>query len=117
MAASIRLYKRAVSSSTENAIIESTESAALQGVTVLTENYNILSKRYTDEPRGTTEYFKQASTKDRSLNRFPSVQKFTRDEIQEEISAQDGNKSCGSDGVHIRFLKILLRDTCLIDWL
>lgn len=103
---SVRLYKKAVADSGENAVIQPTESARARGITALTENYDVLKARYTDE----SPSHHQAPAHPQSL----SVEPFTKDQIVDEINRQDGTKSCGADGIHIRLLKVLV-DTALID--
>ena len=70
------------------------------------ENYTILKDRYsgpTDLPR--------------LFSSDPDVLAFDRRDIVEEIMSQDGTKSPGRDGIHIKIMKVLSSEPLFIDHL
>ena len=104
--ASIRLYKHASQSSKENEIIFPTPEAVSKGLDAAAENLAILQERWSGRP------FRPLPVQPGQGNIHP----WTREQIVEEIQEQEAEKSCGADGIHIRFLKVA-RDTPIITWL
>ena len=101
-----RLFKSAVTSSKENSTVLPTPVARLNGISALMENYTILKDRYsgpTDLPR--------------LFSSDPDVLAFDRRDIVEEIMSQDGTKSPGRDGIHIKIMKVLSSEPLFIDHL
>jgi hypothetical protein len=97
-----RQYKEAMQTSLDNSPILPTSDA----IDAMTENFELLKNRYTAD-----------STSPALLGHavhvnYPSeIWKafFSVDKITAEIISQLGEKSCGSDGIHIRLLKSFLK--------
>jgi hypothetical protein len=117
---SVRLYNKAAIISKENDVIIPTGRAKAANVTALNENFTSLKERYTSlkqlsppaKPPSslatitgiTTAVLPQPSPHPRLLPPSP----FTIDQITLEIMRQDVTKSCGADGLHIRFPQALV---------
>jgi hypothetical protein len=104
--ASIQLYKQASQSSQENDVIFPTPDAHQHGMDALMENLTILKERWAGQPFQAPQI--QASVED--------VTFWTRAQVVNEIQQQEAEKSCGADGIHIRFLKAV-HETRIITWL
>jgi hypothetical protein len=99
---SLRLYKEAASTSRENDVIMPTARAQEQGIDAMAENLQMFRERY----------------QGRACPQVPAGQVLgsgflTVEDIIEEITRQEAEKSCGVDGIHIRFIK-LVKDTRII---
>lgn len=120
---SVRLYKKAAIISKENDVIIPTERAKATNVTALNENLISLKGRYTSSKRlslpskppscfaavtGTTAVLQQFTSHALPYAHPYLPSPFTIDQITLEIMRQDASKSCGADGLHIRFLKALV---------
>ena len=108
LAASIRLYKQASQGSQENEIIFPTEEAQRQQINAVRECTDLFKQRWTGEP------FCPTTTTTTTIT--TSTYHWTQEQLVTEIKRQDPNKSCGADGIHIQFLK-LVQNTQLITWL
>jgi len=97
---SIQLYKQAAAASQENAVVLATEASELQGIDAVTENWEMYRHRYTSPS--------SPSAMRPDLLGTPAMSPFTMDEIVAEIQQQDGSKSVGADGIHMRLLQTLL---------
>ena len=104
LAGSIRLYKQASQASDENDVILPSEEAQAQNIDARQENLALFKKRWAGN--GFTDA-SLAPTK---------MAGWTKEDLIQEIIQQEADKSCGADGIHIRFLKASL-DTQVIDWL
>jgi hypothetical protein len=102
--ASIRLYKQAAEGSEENDVIFPTLEAQSQGRDATAEILDIFEQRWQGRPF-------QGGDKCRSR-----VEYWTKEQVEAEITRQDSDKSCGSDGIHIQFLKAV-KDTQIVSWL
>lgn len=105
LAGSIRLYKQASQGSRENDVILPTEAARQQGVDATAENLAIFKARWT----GKAPFASVPLPVDR-------LEGWTKKALLREIAQQEADKSCGADGIHIRFLKAV-QNTPLMDWL
>ena len=113
---SIQLYKQAAAASQENSIILLTREAERQGIDVVTENWEMYRHRYTSlttssTTSSTTLLTSSSLPSDDTRPRLPTqdtVISFTIDEVAAEIRQQDGSKSVGADGIHMRLLQTLL---------
>ena len=105
---SIRLYKHASQTSQENDVIFPTEAARSQGMDAMTENLAIFQERWKGTPW---------ETQVEEGDPLPGMERtWTREQVIQEIRQQEAEKSCGADGIHIRFLKVV-QDTPVITWL
>ena len=104
--ASIHLYKHASQSSQENSVIFPTQEAMSQGIDAATENLAILQERWSGRPFQVPPMTGSSS----------EAIAWTREQVVEEIQEQEAEKSCGADGMHIRFLKAV-QETAIITWL
>lgn len=102
-AVSVLLYKSAVTGSGENGVIVPSSEARLRSVTAVTEISASLRERYTGERSSTNGLPHDTRPDD---ERVPA--RLSEDDVVQELQEQDGNKSCGADGVHMRVLKALL---------
>ena len=95
LATSIRLYKHANIRSKENDVIFPTVEARARGMDAMTENLEILERRWSGPgfPSQHTGTLPQ------------HVQYWTTEDVVTEIEQQEADKSCGADGIHIKFLK------------
>jgi hypothetical protein len=89
---SIRLYKRAVRMSRENAPLLPTEEGRRRGLSAIEEVTTGLKARFTPD----------------------SDMLVSSEEIVEELRHQDSTKACGMDGIHIRFMETLA-ETSFVD--
>jgi hypothetical protein len=122
---SVRLYKKAAIISKENDVIIPTERAKATNVTALNENFTLLKERYTSSKQssspseppsslatitGRTSVLQQSTPHAYAYAYTHPLppSPFAIDQITLEIMRQDASKSCGADGLHIRFLKALL---------
>jgi hypothetical protein len=97
-----RQYKEAMQTSLDNGPILPTSDA----IDAMTENFQLLSSRYSaDSPLPMVP-----DTPTMHVNIPSDIWKafFSVDKITAEIIAQLGEKSCGSDGIHIRLLKAFI---------
>jgi hypothetical protein len=102
--ASIRLYKQATQGSKENEVIFPTPEAQSQGRDAASEILGIFKQRWQGRP---------FRCKDQ---RRSGGGGWTEEQVVAEITRQDSDKSCGADGIHIRFLKAM-KDTRVVSWL
>lgn len=102
--ASVYLYKKAVANSRENDIVLPTKLAQLAGSSALDENYQRLRMQYTGMKKLQRPVISGLSDDDH-------IPLFTNEEVALEIKKQSANKSCGSDGIHIRLIKVLASET------
>ncbi|KAE9379804.1 hypothetical protein N431DRAFT_310855, partial [Stipitochalara longipes BDJ] len=105
-ATSIKLYKYASRASKENDVILPTDEAQSRGMDAAAENVAIFRKRWSGTPF-------QIPLAQVGADEMVG---FTIEEVVEEIRAQEQEKSCGADGIHIRFLKAV-QETAVIVWL
>lgn len=104
--ASIRLYKHASQASRENDVIFPTQEAADHGLDAMAENLAILQERWQGQPF-------QAP----AIELAPEeIKLWSREDVAQEIREQEAEKSCGTDGLHIRFLKAV-EETSVLIWL
>jgi hypothetical protein len=94
-----RQYKEAMKTSFDNLPILPTAD----GLDAMTENFEIFKSRYAADPPPTTTSDPSAVGSDVPLVVWEAF--FSVNKIIEEIKSQVGEKSCGSDGIHIRLLK------------
>lgn len=95
---STRRYKSATVDSRENGVVLPTAEAQAKGLDAVTENLDRLKERWMGRPFQAREDSWQEDQ--------PSLLAlWTRDEVKEEVIQQESDKSCGADGIHIRFLK------------
>ena len=105
-----RQYKEAMKTSFDNLPVLPTSDA----LDAMTENFQIFQSRYTADPTSTTRSnIPQEATESNipKSNIPPTVWEafFSVDTIVREIQCQAGEKSCGTDGIHIRLLKAFVR--------
>jgi Reverse transcriptase (RNA-dependent DNA polymerase) len=102
----IRQYKEAMQTSMDNGPILPTSD----GIDAMMENFQLLKNRYSAEATSTIPHHSPPR-----VEVSPDTWKafFSGEKITTEITSQQGEKSCGSDGIHIRLLKSF-RDTGLI---
>lgn len=103
----IRVFKAAACSSHENAVLLPSTVAQAKGITALNEIHGILKERYQD-PNQPYPPLRQPPLQERF-----SPEPFSEDEIAKEIQQQSAQKACGSDGLHMRLLKVLSNSTFL----
>jgi hypothetical protein len=104
---SIRLYKQASQTSDENDIIFPTMEAQQQGIDAMAENLVIYKQRW--QSQGECIPRLRPPSKDYQ-------ERWTLEMLIAEITQQEAEKSCGADGIHIRFLK-MVQNTRIMDWL
>jgi Reverse transcriptase (RNA-dependent DNA polymerase) len=99
---STRQYKEAMTRSRDNGPILPTS----QATDAMTENFELLKARYSTNHAGHVST--PLPQPDPGIS--PRIWKafFSVDQIRTEIKAQEGEKSCGSDGIHIRLLKAFI---------
>ena len=102
-AESVRLYKLAAVDSEENAAVLPSEDGRRRGISALAEVSSSLSDRY-----AALEPFEDGLWDAAYHCGDDSSCSFAQEDLVREVVAQDGNKACGSDGVHIRLIKALL---------
>jgi len=106
--ASVRLYKAAVQSSQENSVLLPSESAKLAGISAIDEVQHMLQTRFHD-----LLYSYPPELPSPLHGDYSTIEPFTTDQIAKEIALQDAQKACGSDGLHIRLLKVLANSSFL----
>jgi hypothetical protein len=95
-----RQFKEAMQTSRDNRPILPTSDA----VDAMTENFQLLKNRYSAAPISTGSNPVQVNFPPQIWKAFFSTEKITA-----EIRSQLGDKSCGSDGIHIRLLKSFIK--------
>jgi hypothetical protein len=115
---SIRLYKRAVRMSRENAPLLPTEEGRRRGLSAIEEVTTGLEARFTpDSESSPLRSYLDApdfDPTDFDTADFDSDMSVSSEEIVEELRHQDSSKACGMDGIHIRFMKTLA-ETSFVD--
>ena len=106
LATSIRLYKQACTASKENDVVFPTAQAQAEGIDAMAENLAILRKRWSGQPF-------QIPAHDPSQQ---PIEAWTVEDVAAEIEQQESEKSCGADGIHIQFLKVV-KETGVTTWL
>ena len=94
-----RQYKEAMQTSLDNGPILPTSDA----IDTITENFQLFKSRYSADSTSSTI----SDARSTQIEIPPDIWKafFSVDKITAEITSQLGEKSCGSDGIHIRLLK------------
>lgn len=98
-----RQYKEAMKTSFDNLPVLPTSDA----LDAMTENFQIFKSRYAADPTSTTTLDPLAMESNIPVTVWEAF--FSVDAIGKEIKCQAGEKSCGSDGIHIRLLKAFVR--------
>lgn len=104
--ASVRLYKSACQASEENNVIFPTPEAASRGVTAVEENLAVFRERWQGRPFLAPQEGGDAE----------ELGPWRWEDVYDEIREQASERSCGADGIHIRFLKAV-RETQVVWWL
>lgn len=105
---SVRLYKRAARSSSENGPLLPTEEGRLRGLSALEEVTSRLAERFTSAKEPLLESEPPLRN---PLPSSDSLPLFTTEEVAGELSSQDPSKSSGMDGVHVRLMRCLASTT------
>jgi len=111
--ASVRLYKSACRISEENDVIFPTPEAAGRGLDAVTENLASFRERWTGQAFQVPQMVDPQEKEEKGEE---EVTLWTRVQVVEEIRKQEAEKSCGADGIHMRFLKTV-QDTAVTAWL
>jgi hypothetical protein len=115
---SIRLYKRAVRMSRENAPLLPTEEGRRRGLSAIEEVTTGLEARFTPDsessPLRSHLNAPDFDPTDFDTAAFDSDMSVSSEEIVEELQHQDSSKACGIDGIHIRLMKTLA-ETSFVD--
>lgn len=126
-AASARLYKRICALSKENRSIVTTVGGRKRGLSAIEENLETLRFSYTMGDRSRAllstahphHHYRELDDQCAAVDgiddqTFPTV--YSMEDIRTQIGLLDLDKSCGTDGIHVRFLHVL-RDSSLVEGL